>query len=127
MKKAKRIVIISTILATMFILVGCSKSSKIYNKEIESVNVEILSSSVDSKEVFRLMPIYIYNGKSGYFQYIPYWKDIKNISLKYRYKNKTYNLNTEDFKLVETEGKRYAKIDENDIGKKDAAVVVYTK
>ena len=127
MKRVKRIVIISIIIVTMFILVGCSKSSKIHNKEIESVNVEILSSSVDSKEVFRLIPIYIYNGKSGYSQYIPYWENIKNVSLKYKYKNNTYNLNTKDFKLVETEGKRYAKIDKSDIGKKDASVVIYTK
>ncbi|MFD2253790.1 hypothetical protein ACFSJM_05470 [Lactococcus formosensis subsp. bovis] len=94
--------------------------------KVESVEVEVLSTNHDKENFFTLIPIVISDGKTTTINYIPTWNQIEKISLKYKYEGKQYETKTDDFKIKEYSGKRYAKFALSDIGKQNAPFVLYT-
>lgn len=94
--------------------------------KVESVEVEVLSTNHDKENFFTLIPIVISDGKTTTINYIPTWNQIEKISLKYKYEGKQYETKTDDFKIKEYSGKRYAKLALSDIGKQNVPFVLYT-
>lgn len=84
MKKIRLIIII----LSLFILTGCSKSSKIAEGKIESVKVQVVSTNHDDKEFFTLIPVVTTTGKTTVVHYIPVWDNIDHLTVKYKYQGK---------------------------------------
>ena len=94
--------------------------------KVDSVKVEVIKTNLDKEDVFQLMPIIISNGKTTTTTFVPYYSEVYNLVIKYKYKDKVYKMKTELFEFVEiTKGKTYARLEEKNIGKQDVPIVVY--
>ena len=110
----------------IFGLLGCSKSEDIESGKVESVKVEVVSTDHDKDDFFSLIPITTSDGKNVTVNYIPVWNEIEQLTVYYRYQDKDYKTKTDDFVIKKSEGKRYAEISKNDIGKENAPIVLHT-
>ncbi|WP_242328110.1 hypothetical protein [Lactococcus lactis] len=122
MKKFSLIII----LLSLFILTGCSKSSKIAEGKIESVKVQVLSTNHDDESFFALIPIVTTTGKTTTTTFIPVWNNIDHLTVKYKYQGKNYKTTTDDFTVRKYRGHPYARLRKSDIGNKKAPIVLYT-
>lgn len=109
----------------LVLLAGCA-TDDIKSGKVESVKVEVVKTNLDKEDVFQLMPIMISTGKTTTTTFVPYYSEVDNLVIKYKYKGKTYKMKTDNFEFVEiTKGKTYARLEEKNIGKQDKPIVVY--
>lgn len=121
----KKIFIVVSMLFGLVLLAGCA-TDDIKSGKVESVKVEVVKTNLDKEDVFQLMPIMISTGKTTTTTFVPYYSEIDNLVIKYKYKDKTYKMKTSEFEFVEiTKGKTYARLEEKNIGKQDKPIVVY--
>lgn len=121
----KKIFIIVSMLFGLVLLAGCA-TDDIKSGKVESVKVEVVKTNLDKEDVFQLMPIMINTGKTTTTTFVPYYSEVDNLVIKYKYKDKTYKMKTDNFEFVEiTKGKTYARLEEKNIGKQDKPIVVY--
>lgn len=121
----KKIFIIVSMLFGLVLLAGCA-TDDIKSGKVESVKVEVVKTNLDKEDVFQLMPIMISTGKTTTTTFVPYYSEVDNLVIKYKYKDKTYKMKTDNFEFVEiTKGKTYARLEEKNIGKQDKPIVVY--
>lgn len=126
----KKLVMFVVAVGTVLLLAACGRAEDIDNGKVESVKVKVVNTNQTSEELFTMIPITTFAtvGKSSISQihYIPMWQNIDHMKVEYKYEGKTYKTDTEDFVLYEGKD-NYAKIAKEDIGKKDASIVVYLK
>ena len=121
----KKIFVIVAMFFGLIMLGGCA-TDDIKSGKVESVKVEVIKTNLDKEDVFQLMPIVISTGKTTTTTLVPYYSEVDNLVIKYKYKDKVYKMKTEVFEFVEiTKGKTYARLEEKNIGGQDQAIVVY--
>lgn len=121
----KKFFVIVAMFFGLVMLGGCA-TDDIKSGKVESVKVEVIKTNLDKEDVFQLMPIIISTGKTTTTTFVPYYSEVDNLVIKYKYKNKTYKMKTDNFEFVEiTKGETYARLEEKNIGKQDKPIVVY--
>jgi hypothetical protein len=121
----KKIIVLVSVFFGLVILGGCA-TDDIKSGKVESVKVEVVKTNLDKEDVFQLMPIIIDTGKTTTTTFVPYYSEVDNLVIKYKYKDKTYKVKTSEFEFVEiSNGKTYARLEEKNIGKQDKPIVVY--
>ena len=121
----KKIFVLVSMFFGLVMLGGCA-TDDIKSGKVESVKVEVIKTNLDKEDVFQLMPIIISTGKTTTTTFVPYYSEVDNLVIKYKYKDKTYKMKTSEFEFVEiSSGKTYARLEEKNIGKQDKPIVVY--
>lgn len=121
----KKIFVIVAMFFGLVMLGGCA-TDDIKSGKVESVKVEVIKTNLDKEDVFQLLPIIISTGKTTTTTFVPYYSEVDNLVIKYKYKDKVYKMKTEEFDFVEiSSGKTYARLEEKNIGKQDKPIVVY--
>lgn len=121
----KKIIVLITVFFGLVMLGGCA-TDDIKSGKVESVKVEVIKTNLDKEDVFQLMPIIISTGKTTTTTFVPYYSEVDNLVIKYKYKDKTYKMKTSEFEFVEiSSGKIYARLEEKNVGKQDKPIVVY--
>lgn len=121
----KKIFVIVAMFFGLVMLGGCAIDD-IKSGKVESVKVEVIKTNLDKEDVFQLLPIIISTGKTTTTTFVPYYSEVDNLVIKYKYKDKVYKTKTEEFEFVEiSSGKTYARLEERNIGKQDIPIVVY--
>lgn len=121
----KKIFVIVAMFFGLVMLGGCA-TDDIKSGKVESVKVEVIKTNLDKEDVFQLMPIIISTGKTTTTTFVPYYSEVDNLVIKYKYKDKVYKMKTGTFEFVEiSKGKTYARLEEKNIGKQDKPIVVY--
>lgn len=121
----KKIFVIVAMFFGLVMLGGCA-TDDIKSGKVETVKVEVIKTNLDKEDVFQLMPIIISTGKTTTTTFVPYYSEVDNLVIKYKYKDKVYKMKTDNFEFVEiSKGKTYARLEEKNIGKQDKPIVVY--
>lgn len=121
----KKILVIVAMFFGLVMLGGCA-TDDIKSGKVDSIKVEVVKTNLDKEDVFQLMPIIVSTGNTTTTTFVPYYSEIDNLVIKYKYKDKVYKMKTEVFEFVEiTKGKTYARLEEKNIGKQDKPIVVY--
>lgn len=121
----KKIFVIVSMFFGLVMLGGCA-TDDIKSGKVETVKVKVIKTNLDKEDVFQLMPIIISTGKTTTTTFVPYYSEVDNLVIKYKYKDKVYKMKTDNFEFVEiSKGKTYARLEEKNIGKQSKPIVVY--